>query len=169
MCSTPPPSAPSHWSLLSQECHLVGSLPGSLSHSSNAWYFFTSWFLSLTANHFLWNLKPNSSSHSPAPKHPLACSFQCMPNSSSSKYLHLLSDTEPPTRQHTLADMRSPHIHSRGRPSLASVREDAPNPSETWDLGDWKGLVGWRRGVGANEGMRNCRSVGGWAGITTGL
>jgi hypothetical protein len=42
-----------------------------------------------------------------------------------------LSDTEPPTRQYTPADMRSQHIYSRGLPGLASVREDALNPRET--------------------------------------
>jgi hypothetical protein len=42
-----------------------------------------------------------------------------------------LSDTEPSTRQHTLADMRPRRIYSRGLLGLASVREDAPNPQET--------------------------------------
>ena len=42
-----------------------------------------------------------------------------------------LSETEPPTRQHKLVwDHR--HIYSRGLLGLASVREDAPNPWETW-------------------------------------
>jgi hypothetical protein len=43
-----------------------------------------------------------------------------------------LSDTGPPTRQHTPADMRpSTHIYSRGLPGLCSIRDDAPNPLET--------------------------------------
>ena len=39
-----------------------------------------------------------------------------------------LSDTEPQTKQHTLADMRLPaHIE----PGLYSVQEDAPKPQKT--------------------------------------
>jgi hypothetical protein len=34
------------------------------------------------------------------------------------------------------------HIYSRGLPGLASVREDAPNPRETWDPRDCRGLMG---------------------------
>ena len=37
-----------------------------------------------------------------------------------------LLDTEPQTRQHTLAGIQ---IYSRELPGLASVREDAPNPA----------------------------------------
>jgi hypothetical protein len=35
-----------------------------------------------------------------------------------------LSDTRPPTKHQTLADMRPWHIYSRGLPGLAPVRED---------------------------------------------
>jgi len=37
-----------------------------------------------------------------------------------------LSDTEPPSRQHTLAGHT--HIYSRGLSGPVLVREDAPNP-----------------------------------------
>ena len=37
-----------------------------------------------------------------------------------------LSDSEPPTRQHTPADMRPQHKYSRGLLGLGSVRDDAP-------------------------------------------
>jgi hypothetical protein len=40
------------------------------------------------------------------------------------------------------------HIYSRGLPGLASVREDVPNPGETWDPREWEGL--WSRGVGGD-------------------
>jgi hypothetical protein len=47
-----------------------------------------------------------------------------------------LSDTKPPTRQHTPADMSHPsprrHIYNRGLPGVASVREDEPNPWDIW-------------------------------------
>ena len=44
-----------------------------------------------------------------------------------------LSDTEPPNRHHTPADMRPPHTHiySGGLLGLALEREDAPNFLET--------------------------------------
>jgi hypothetical protein len=43
-----------------------------------------------------------------------------------------LSDTEPPTRQHILADMRPPiYMYSRGLSGLVLVREDAPNHQKT--------------------------------------
>ena len=54
-----------------------------------------------------------------------------------------LSDTEPPTRQHTLADMRSQHMYSRGLPALASVREDTPKPLDTWGPRESGGLLGY--------------------------
>jgi hypothetical protein len=45
-----------------------------------------------------------------------------------------LLDTESPTRQHAPADMRPPtHIQQR-MPGLDSIREDEPNPQETWGL-----------------------------------
>lgn len=52
-----------------------------------------------------------------------------------------LLDTEQPTKQHTLADMRPRHIQSRGLPGLASVRKDAPNPQENRESGGlmWAG------------------------------
>jgi hypothetical protein len=51
------------------------------------------------------------------------------------------SDTEPPTRQHTLADTRLQH-NSKSLPGLDSVWEDAPNHQETWGPREWEGLVG---------------------------
>jgi hypothetical protein len=54
-----------------------------------------------------------------------------------------LSDTEPPTRQHTLNDMRSQHMYSRGLPALASVREDTPKPLDTWGPRESGGLLGY--------------------------
>jgi hypothetical protein len=74
-----------------------------------------------------------------------------------------LSDTGPPTRQHTPADMRPPtHIHQRI--SGSGLRKDALNPQETGGPRKWGGLVGcvmgsslWRRW----EGM-GCGTVSGW-------
>jgi hypothetical protein len=57
-----------------------------------------------------------------------------------------LLDTEPPTRQHTLADIRPGHIYSRGLSGLASVGENVPNSGETWGPREWGGLAGWRLG-----------------------
>jgi hypothetical protein len=37
-------------------------------------------------------------------------------------------------------------MHSRGLPSLASVREEAANTQETWGPREWEGLVGWQWG-----------------------
>jgi hypothetical protein len=54
-----------------------------------------------------------------------------------------LSDIEPPTRQHTPADMRPQHIYSRGLQGLDSIREGAPNPQKTRGLRKWGSLVGW--------------------------
>jgi len=59
-----------------------------------------------------------------------------------------LSDTKPPTRQHTPAEMR-PQTHIQQRTAglgLDSVREDAPNPQETGGPRKWRGLVGWEVG-----------------------
>ena len=53
------------------------------------------------------------------------------------------SDTELPTRQHRLADMRPRHTGSIGLPGMASVRGGAPNPLETWGPRMWGGLVVW--------------------------
>jgi hypothetical protein len=74
-----------------------------------------------------------------------------------------LSDTEPPIRQHTLADMRPQHIFSRGLPGLATVREEAPNLGETpeapgsrdvwWGGGRGVETSSWRQG--RRNGMRN--------------
>jgi hypothetical protein len=71
------------------------------------------------------------------------------------------SDTGPPTRQHTPADMRPPTHLQQG---LGSVREDAPNPQETghprefrdwvgWEMGGRTSL--WRQGAGMRYGMWN--------------
>jgi hypothetical protein len=51
-----------------------------------------------------------------------------------------LSDTGPPTRQHSLAGVGHPHIYSWGLPGLGSVREDVPMDSG--------GLVRWAGGDG---------------------
>ena len=69
-----------------------------------------------------------------------------------------LSDTEPPTRQHTLAGLR-PQTHTYmyrgGLPGLDSMGEDAPNPRETWGPREWGGLGGgistWRQSGGGME------------------
>jgi hypothetical protein len=59
---------------------------------------------------------------------------------------HNLSDMEPPTRQHTQADMSTPphthtHTYMRGPLVLDSVRASALNPWETWGLVEWGGVV----------------------------
>jgi hypothetical protein len=41
------------------------------------------------------------------------------------------SNTGPPNRQHTTADMRPQHTYSRGLLGLCSFRDDIPNPQET--------------------------------------
>jgi hypothetical protein len=46
-----------------------------------------------------------------------------------------LSDTELPTRQHTLLVQVPLHIYTWGLPGLASVGEDTPNPGELEALG----------------------------------
>ena len=53
-----------------------------------------------------------------------------------------LSNTEPPNRQHTPADMRPQHTYSRGLPGLCSFREYAPNPQETGGLREFRSQVG---------------------------
>jgi hypothetical protein len=52
-----------------------------------------------------------------------------------------LSNTEPPTRQHTLTDMRSQYIYSRGLLGLGSVRKDALNSQKTGGYRKFRGLV----------------------------
>ena len=42
-----------------------------------------------------------------------------------------LSETKPPTKEHTLAGLRPQKLCSRGLPCVASVGEDEPNPAET--------------------------------------
>ena len=85
-----------------------------------------------------------------------------------------LSDTEPPTRQDTLAGPKPPYIYSRGLSGLASMREDAPNPLTErfeapgneevwWGMGVWgSGSVGedilLEMGGGEKRnGMSNCQ------------
>ena len=52
-----------------------------------------------------------------------------------------LSNTGPPNRQHTLADMRPQHIYNQGLPGLGSTRDDAPNPQKTVGPRDFRGQV----------------------------
>jgi hypothetical protein len=66
-----------------------------------------------------------------------------------------LSNTEPPNRQHTPADM-SPQ-HSRGLLGLFSFRDEAPNPQETVGPREFRGQVWW--GVGASTWRQR-----GWGG-----
>jgi hypothetical protein len=81
-----------------------------------------------------------------------------------------LSNTEPPTRQHTPADMRPPtHIEQRTAGS-GSVRDDVPNPEETGGPREFRDQVGWEVGVGdillETEGWERgmgCGTVGGWS------
>jgi hypothetical protein len=54
-----------------------------------------------------------------------------------------LSDTMPPTIQHTAADMRPP-THIQQKTAGFGLREGAPNPQETGGLREWGGVVGWR-------------------------
>jgi hypothetical protein len=84
-----------------------------------------------------------------------------------------LSNTGPPNRQHTPADMRFPqHTYSRGLPGLCSFRDDAPNPQETGGPRKFRGQLGcgvgvsmWRRGgVGRRYGMWSRRRADGWDG-----
>nr|AAQ96255.1 LRRGT00042 [Rattus norvegicus] len=49
-----------------------------------------------------------------------------------------LSDTESPTRQHTLADMGSQHIHSRKLLGLGSISEDAPHLQKIGGPREWE-------------------------------
>jgi hypothetical protein len=57
------------------------------------------------------------------------------PEVSTNSYPWELSETEPPTRQHTVDGPRKAcpilHICSRGLPGLASLVEDVPSPPET--------------------------------------
>jgi hypothetical protein len=79
-----------------------------------------------------------------------------------------LSDTGPPTRQHTPADMRAQHTYSRELPCLCSFRDDAPNPQETGDPREFRNQVGqgWGhpRGDRGWEGGVGCGKVGEWTG-----
>jgi hypothetical protein len=79
-----------------------------------------------------------------------------------------LSVTEPPTRQDTPADMRSPTHYSRGLLGLDLIREDSLNPQEIGGpreygalCGVWMG--GWGHPVndgGMSYGMGNSQSEG---------
>jgi hypothetical protein len=54
---------------------------------------------------------------------------------------------EPPTRQHTKADMRHQHIYSRALPDLASVGQDALSRglrSQRLGRSDGVGTSSWR-------------------------
>jgi hypothetical protein len=54
-----------------------------------------------------------------------------------------LSNTGPPNRQHTPADMRPPtHIQWRITGSVSSFRDDAPNPQDTGGPREFRGQVG---------------------------
>jgi hypothetical protein len=57
--------------------------------------------------------------------------------------LQVLSNTGPPIRQHTPADVSPQQINSRGLLGLCSSRDDVPNPQETGGLREFRGLVGW--------------------------
>lgn len=48
------------------------------------------------------------------------------PTVSTNLDLQDLSDTKPPTREHTLADSRPQYTYSRGQLGVAPVREDTP-------------------------------------------
>ena len=71
-------------------------------------------------------------------------------------------------RQHTPADMRPQHTHSRGLPGLCSFRDDAPNPQETGGPREFRGQLGWEIGGGdilletGEWGGMGCGIVGGW-------
>jgi hypothetical protein len=58
-----------------------------------------------------------------------------------------LSNTGPPNRHHTPADMRPQHIYSRGLPGLCSFRDDAPNPQDTGGPREFRGQMGRRVGA----------------------
>ena len=55
-----------------------------------------------------------------------------------------LSNTGPPNRQHTPADMRPPTHLQKKPPGLYSFRDDAPNLQETLGPREFRGQVGWR-------------------------
>ena len=78
-----------------------------------------------------------------------------------------LSYTEPPMKHIHYLIWGPWHIYSRGLVSLASVREDAATPWESWNPKEWWGLVVWGWGgrdilfemrLGWEEGM-------GWKGF----
>jgi hypothetical protein len=63
--------------------------------------------------------------------------------------------------------MRPQHIYRRGLAGLSLARKDAPNPQETGEPREFRGLVGWGGGGdilletgGQGRGMA-CGSVGG--------
>jgi hypothetical protein len=62
-----------------------------------------------------------------------------------------VSNTGPPTRQHTPLIWGLQPIYSRGLLGLDSVREDSTNSQETCNTRDWTGLVDWGRWVGASS------------------
>jgi hypothetical protein len=60
------------------------------------------------------------------------------PTVSTNLYLWDLSDSGPPTKQHTPSDMRPPTHTAK----VYSVREDSTNPKETGGTKEWGGLLG---------------------------
>jgi hypothetical protein len=77
-----------------------------------------------------------------------------------------LPETEPPTRQHTLAGpklLKHIYIYRRGLPGQASVGKDAPNPLGTW--GPREGAVPWGGAGGGGIGLGTvCWGGWGWKG-----
>jgi hypothetical protein len=66
-----------------------------------------------------------------------------------------LSDTGPPTRQHTPPDMRPPtHIQCRTVGSRFSQKRDGPNPQEMGGPREFQDLVGWRTRRGIKSGVQ---------------
>jgi hypothetical protein len=64
-----------------------------------------------------------------------------------------LSNTGPPNRQHTPADMRPQRTYSWGLPGLCSFSDDETNPQKTGSPREFRCQVGWRWGHPCGYGV----------------